>query len=257
MSTVEDQIGYYRRRAAVYDQWWYPQGDHAVDSRTDTLWAQDTDEIEAWVSTVGLTGNVLELAAGTGLFTRLLVRQADSVRAVDSSPEVLELNRQRLPDAAVSYQVGNIFELLPTPRRYDGIAFTYWHSHVPDDRLDEFWDGVAASLAPDGSVLLVDSAPWPPGDAALLERRAETRTLPDGTEHLIAKRYWSPSDLSAMLTDRGWDAKVSTTENGMILRALVSRKSDNSSSAQGRGSAFGDRCHGVDPVHGVRDVPTR
>ena len=52
-------------------------------------------ELEAALDAFAPRGDVLELAAGTGLWTRHLVRYADRVTAVDAVAEVLDLNRVR------------------------------------------------------------------------------------------------------------------------------------------------------------------
>ena len=58
-------------------------------------------------------GRALELACGTGLWTRRLVRHADTVTAVDASPEVIELARAGLDDPKVDYVRADLFAWEP------------------------------------------------------------------------------------------------------------------------------------------------
>ncbi|MGH9288142.1 MAG: class I SAM-dependent methyltransferase [Acidimicrobiales bacterium] len=83
------------------------------------------------------TGSVLELACGTGTFTRELVRHARTVTAIDGSARMLERNRRDVNDSKVRYVHADIFELQPD-RRYDAIFFGFWLSHVPPITFDEF-----------------------------------------------------------------------------------------------------------------------
>src|SRR5919198_666959 len=65
------------------------------DSETAARWFTDVRELEAALDAFAPRGDVLELAAGTGLWTRHLLRHADRVTAVDAVAEVLDLNRVR------------------------------------------------------------------------------------------------------------------------------------------------------------------
>jgi demethylmenaquinone methyltransferase/2-methoxy-6-polyprenyl-1,4-benzoquinol methylase len=216
---VAEQVEYYRRRAPVYDQWWARRGSYALPPQLHRQWFEDVAEIEQVVHDFAPTGDVLELACGTGLFTRLLVEHADRVTAVDASPEALELNRQRLPDAAVERVVADVFAWEPPRGAFDSVVFTYWLSHVPDDHLAAFWASVGRALRPGGRVLLVDSAAWPRHDPPPPGARRESRSLPDGGTYTVLKRYWRPDELERDLDARGWDATAGTTAHGMILHA--------------------------------------
>jgi ubiquinone/menaquinone biosynthesis C-methylase UbiE len=113
-------------------------------------------ELEAELERFAPRGDVLELAAGTGNWTRQLVRSADRVTAVDAAPEVLDLNRAKL-DGAVDYVVADVFTWEP-PRAFDVCFFGFWLSHVPSGHFAAFWQLVARALKPDGRVFLVDNA---------------------------------------------------------------------------------------------------
>ena len=58
----------------------------------------------------GATGSVLELAGGTGWWTERLARTADRLTVVDSSPEVLAINQERVGRSDVNYVVADLFD---------------------------------------------------------------------------------------------------------------------------------------------------
>jgi SAM-dependent methyltransferase len=97
---LAEQQRYYRERAPEYDDWWYRRGAYAFDAEAAARWFADVRELEAAVDAFRPHGDVLELAAGTGIWTQRLLRHADRVTAVDAVPEVLELNRARTGGAA-------------------------------------------------------------------------------------------------------------------------------------------------------------
>ena len=87
---------------------------------------------------------VLEFAAGTGVWTEALAANGATVTAVDASPEMLERNRARLGPltARVRYVQADVFSWRPD-RSFDAVVFCFWISHVPVERLDSFLRNVA------------------------------------------------------------------------------------------------------------------
>ena len=160
---------------------------------------------------------MLELAAGTGLWTRRLASTATRLVAVDASEETLELNRARVGVGRVAYVVADIFKWEPR-ERFDVCFFAFWLSHVPMGRFDEFWARVRGTLRPDGRVFLVDSAA---GDRAHARvggcGELEVRRLADGREFRIVKRRWRPDELAARLEQLRWRLDLRETANGHFL----------------------------------------
>src|SRR5581483_4057066 len=152
---LAEQRRYYRERAPEYDDWWFRRGRYAHDPQhVRDAWFADQRELEHALDAFAPRGEVLELAAGTGLWTRHLVRHAARVTAVDASPEVLALNRARVDASNVNYVVADLFTWQPA-QTYDVCFFGYWLSHVPDARFAAFWQLVAQALRPSGRVFLI------------------------------------------------------------------------------------------------------
>ena len=68
--------------------------------------------------------SVLEFAPGTGWWTAELAKRVESVMAVDSAPEVLTLNQDRVGSRNVEYVQADIFDWGPG-RRYDAVFFSF------------------------------------------------------------------------------------------------------------------------------------
>jgi demethylmenaquinone methyltransferase/2-methoxy-6-polyprenyl-1,4-benzoquinol methylase len=155
-------------------------------------------------------GDVLELACGSGAFTRELAVHARSLTAVDASPRMLDLNRQAVARPDVEYVRADLFSWTPT-RRYDLVFFGFWLSHVPPTLFDAFWTMVRAGLRPGGRAAFVDE-----DERARAYEASHTdagvpvarRTLSDGTPFDIIKVFWEPERLQEALHDRGWQARV-------------------------------------------------
>jgi SAM-dependent methyltransferase len=215
---LAEQRRYYRERAPEYDDWWFRRGSYTLDAETEARWFADVSELEAALDAFAPRGDVLELAAGTGIWTARLLRHADRVTAVDAVPEVLELNRERTGGAA-EYVLADVFARKP-PREFDVCFFGFWHSHVPSRHFEAFWQLVGRALKPAGRVFLVDNAQL--GDSRHLVRASgevARRRLSDGREFDIVKRFWAPEELEREVAAVGWRLNVGTTANGYFVYA--------------------------------------
>lgn len=220
---LADQIAYYRARAGEYDQWWFRTGRYDRGAEFNAQWHTETAAVEealgSWLA-ARRPMHVLELACGTGLFTRLLAPRVERVTAVDASPEVIAINRARVGADNVEYHEADLFAWRPG-RRYDAVFFSFWLSHVPDQRFAAFWELVASALAPGGAVYLIDSAFDPTStakDHVLPGREAGivTRKLNDGREFRIVKLFYEPAALAAKLGPLGWKSNLAQTPRYFI-----------------------------------------
>jgi SAM-dependent methyltransferase len=190
-----EQIAYYRARAPEY--------------LSDALAVLRDSKIEAAVDGFAPGGHVLELACGPGTWTPRLLETAATVTAVDASPEMLAIARQRVGhDDRVRFVLADLFTWRPD-RRYDVVFFGFWLSHVPLARLAEFWALVDDCLVPGGRVLFVDDAHRSPDE--LIEGAASStiqRRLSDGSAHRAVKVPHEPGMLEHRLAQLGWDIEV-------------------------------------------------
>jgi len=200
---VVEQLRYYRARAAEYDSTSY-----AAD-------AGELSSVPAIVDRLGISGDVVELACGTGIWTAELVRHATTLTALDGAPEMLDLARRRVPTGVCFEQV-DLFDWTPTSS-WDVVFFSAWLSHVPADLFDDFWSRVAKALRPGGRAVALDELPTRSSHEEQLEGEVAVRTLRDGTKHEIVKVFWEPGALEKRLVALGWRATVTPIEHGWYL----------------------------------------
>ncbi len=198
---LDDQIAYYRARAAEYDR--------TSASDPGSPYEEHGRRARAAVTVLDPRGRVLEIAAGTGQWTGLLVEHADELVATDASPEMLAINARRTADPRVRYSVADVFSLPPSPS-HDTVFFGFFLSHVPLERFDQFWETIAGQLAHGGRVLFVDEAKHAEWHENWLDeaRGIVRRTLTDGSVHRAVKVLWTPADLEQRLGSIGWRASV-------------------------------------------------
>jgi SAM-dependent methyltransferase len=205
-SLLAEQIAYYRRRAAEFDM-----ATHGVGDETSRRIAALVDDLRP-------TGNVLELACGTGMWTARLVRWATTLTAVDASPEMIALARARTGDAPVHFQVADLFDWQPATR-FDVVFFAFWLSHVPQGKLEDFWALIARALAPGGRAVFVDEPINGGSREAFVGDSGEIveRRLSDGSSHRVVRVFWDPPELQERLAGMGWRAQVRTVSQKWMV----------------------------------------
>jgi demethylmenaquinone methyltransferase/2-methoxy-6-polyprenyl-1,4-benzoquinol methylase len=207
-----EQKRYYAERAPEYDDWWYRRGRYELEPAALARWQADIAEAEVALAALGHHGSALELAAGTGIWTRRLVGLADRVVAVDANAETLALNT---PDAELVR--ADVFEWRPA-ERFDLVFFSFWLSHVPEARFDEFWALVRSALRSGGRVFLIDSSAGDKAHTGTDQKgELETRTVADGTAFRIVKRRWEPEELAERLRPLGFELELTMTANRSFI----------------------------------------
>jgi SAM-dependent methyltransferase len=202
---LAEQMAYYRAGAAEYDRVYAER--------------EDLQALLAAVDGLPIVGDVLELACGTGQWTRALAARAHSVTAVDAAAEVLALARARTASPSVQFIQADVFEWQP-PRRYDTVFFAFWLSHVPPARLPDFWNTVAATLAPRGKAIFIDDGPAEAASEEVLADQpvpAVLRRLDDGSQYRIVKVFHDARTLTGDLTALGWSVRVRPVHGNFIV----------------------------------------
>ncbi|MGH9230121.1 MAG: class I SAM-dependent methyltransferase [Acidimicrobiales bacterium] len=239
-SLIDEQIEYYRARAPEYDDWWLRTGRWSGGAEFVRRWEAGKQSLREALVRFQPSGDVLELAAGTGNLTCELAAIAAHVTALDASAEALAIARRKVPDPArVTFVHADLFSWRP-PRRFDVVAFGFWLSHVPPGRVGDFWQLVDAALRRGGRVFFTDNAVpveqaaaasghaptidgrAPPWSQTWIDRGVSVRELSDGRRYHIVKRGWSPERLEAELAALGWHASVRESE-GLFVHGTAAR----------------------------------
>lgn len=209
----QEQIEYYRARANEYEETALPHD--AMDAGTHNPFAREWMEQVQAVRELPRFGKILELACGTGLWTRELVQHTEHLTALDAAPEMLELNRANVGDARVQYEQADLFHWEPR-ETYDLLFFAFWISHVPAADLQDFLGRVRRALRPGGQLLLIDE---PLGTKNVIPtfQNTQTRTLNNGRTFTIVKEYYDPAVLRELLAGLGF-GKIQVTRGEYFFR---------------------------------------
>lgn len=229
---IEEQKAYYQARAKEYDEWFYRRGRYDHGPEHTRQWESEAAEVRRILAEANLTGQVLDIAAGTGIWTQELLKTAGHVTALDSSEEMLELNRQRVQHDKVTYTLTDMFYWQPV-MAYDAVFMGFWLSHVPPALLYDFIGTVAGALKPGGKLFFVDSLAEPSATAKdlmgnLVKDLAHSQASPklaqsdystimrrlnDGREFQVVKVYYLPNDLADRFRAYDLSVTVKQTDN--------------------------------------------
>lgn len=183
---------YYRDRAAEYD----------------TIYAKPERQCDLAALTAELPrlaegSKVLEIAAGTGYWTRVLSVSAASVTATDINAETLDVARTREYAAApVAFRVADAYRLDEVPGEFDAAFIGFFWSHVPRADLPRFLTGLRDRLGAGKRVIVLDNR-YVPGSSTPISRTAvsgdtfQLRTLNDGRTYEIVKNFPSREQFTA------------------------------------------------------------
>ncbi len=189
---------YYAARAAEYEAV-YAKPERQADLRV----------LEAWLPGVYAGRRVLEVAAGTGWWTRHGARDATLWLATDLNPETLAVARAKpgLP-RCVRFATADAYTLAELGvQRFDAAFVGFWWSHVPKARLAAWLDVLFARLEPGAPVVFIDNRFVPGSSTPIAEVDAagdswQRRRLADGSEHRVLKNHPTPAEVQAALGAR-------------------------------------------------------
>jgi trans-aconitate methyltransferase len=197
-SRYREQLTYYREVADEYET-------HEISAPGDT-------ELLAAIDSFTPTGDVLELACGTGIWTEGLIRSARSVTALDGAPEMLRRAQGRLGGTPnVTFIEADLFTWRPT-RRYDTVFFGFWISHLPEDHFEAFWAMIDQALGPAGNVFFFDDNHRTEVELIEgIESPIVQRRLNNGKTFRVVKIPYQADQLEERLRKLGWNITVTQT----------------------------------------------
>ncbi len=210
-SILEETKEYYRQRAPQFADW--NRGEYDGGSEPDASYLEEAKILLDALQTQNLKGSVLEIASGTGIWTKVLAKTATSLIALDSSPEMLDRCRSRLgANPRVRYVVADFYNWIPD-QEYDAASFSFWISHVPASKLDQFVSKLSSCLKPRGTIFFVDQQTQEMKHEALVQSGGEVawRTLDNGKRFKVFKHFYTPEEIRESFLAQGITTKITFT----------------------------------------------
>ena len=196
---------YYARRASEYERV-YAKPERQGDLARLTTLVRDT-----------LRGHdVLEVACGTGYWTRMIAQIAHSVVATDGTPETIAVAQPKeYPRGPVRFEVADAFALGDVGGPFTAGFAGFWWSHVPRERLAAFLESLHRTVGLRGLIVVADNL-YVEGSNNPIVRRDDHgntyqhRTLDSGQEFEVLKNFPTEAELRGVIQDHAWDVSVTS-----------------------------------------------
>ena len=216
----DELVAYYEARAPEYDDWYLRRGRYERGPIHDAAWNAELDAAGRWLDGLPISGQIVELAAGTGWWSPLLAGKGE-LSIYDAAEAPLDRARDRLLAHGLRAHIHTRDAWAEPDRVVDALFTGFWLSHVSRDRLAEFLGLARRWLRDGGTFAFIDSLPDPQSGAANHpepEADRSVRRLDDGREFEIVKVYYTPEELEAALLAAGFaSAEVTTTGRFFLL----------------------------------------
>jgi ubiquinone/menaquinone biosynthesis C-methylase UbiE len=195
MNTAGDLRHYYARRAAEYERV-YAKPERQADLR----------EMAAWLPRCFAGRRVLEVACGTGWWTRLAAGDATQWLATDVNEATLAVARSKTLPAGVQLATADAYKLDGIAGAFDAAFAGFWWSHVPLADLSSWLETLHAKLQRGARVVFIDNS-------TTMARRAadgntyQQRRLDDGSTHEVLKNFPTREQAIAAVGPRARNAQ--------------------------------------------------
>lgn len=147
---------------------------------------------------------MLEVACGTGYWTRCIADSARRVHATDLASQPLAIARAKNSLHSVSFSEADAFDLPDRLGSFDAAFAGFWFSHVPIARRSKFLASLHRRLHVGSLVVWIDNTRVQQELFPISERDAagntyQTRTLSDGSSHRVLKNFPSAAELADLV----------------------------------------------------------
>jgi ubiquinone/menaquinone biosynthesis C-methylase UbiE len=182
---------YYSKRAQEYD---------SIYKRPIKVRLKEQQIIADFIQKKFKDKFVLELACGTGFWTKYLVKSASKILASDYSLEMLQIASGLINKKNIIFIQADAYNPPLSEPKFEGLMVNFWFSHIPKIKIKDFLEEVHKRVRKDGFVMFCDGVYREELGGKLIIKKGEKdtyklRKLQNGEEYEILKNYYSKEEL--------------------------------------------------------------
>ncbi len=192
-------VDYYRARAPEYEQIYYRD----VPERR-----REIADCCLYLQRIAQNKEVLDLACGTGFWTKVAANSAKEVVGTDINSEMIEQAQKKNYNSQVSFALSDIYRPPFGLGSFDMVILGFWLSHEPKQNYAGLFEAISYPLKPNGYLWMIDNNPpaeGPQTDSTGTDAQGNSiklRKLSNGEEYLILKNYFSKAELEEIFSQK-------------------------------------------------------
>ncbi|HSW87547.1 MAG TPA: methyltransferase domain-containing protein [Candidatus Saccharimonadales bacterium] len=183
---------YYNKKAHEYEE---------VYNIKDKKRLEEQELIKKYIEESFINRYVLELACGTGYWTKSLLNTTQKVIAIDQSSEMLTIASKRYANKPnISFLQEDIYTPPTSFPKFSGCMANFLFSHIPKKDITKFLQTLHTRLETNAFVFFVDSNYQEGQGGTLVKKKGnedtwKRRNLNNGEEYDVLKNYYSQKEL--------------------------------------------------------------
>lgn len=205
---------YYNKKAQEYEE---------VYQRQDPIRLHEQQLITKYIIDHFNDRIVLELACGSGYWTKYLLEVAKQIVAIDQSEEMLEIAKARYGNNRnTTFIQGDAYNPPTNTPPFTACMSNFLFSHIPKKNIPEFLKTVHARLAKNSFVMFVDSN-YQEGQGGVLVKKTgqedtwKRRKLNNGEEYDVLKNYFSEEELGDIFGEFTKNLEITYMKNFWVV----------------------------------------
>jgi SAM-dependent methyltransferase len=167
---------------------------------------------------------VLEIACGTGFWTRFIARTAKMILATDYNIETVQIAQKRdYGKCSVEFALADAFLLTDVRGGFSGGFCGFWWSHVPKHKRHEFLRVFHSHLLSGAEVIMIDNC-YVEGNSTPISRQDSSgdsyqlRTLEDGSTFEVLKNFPYKQEIEIDLAEFSQKTQVTFLDYYWVAR---------------------------------------
>jgi ubiquinone/menaquinone biosynthesis C-methylase UbiE len=193
---------YYSKRAKEYEQ---------IYHRDDPVRQSELAKIKNLMRNSFKHKSVLEIACGTGYWTKTVAQTAKNITAIDKSVEMIQLSKAK--EIKAKFINDDAFSLKSVSDIFNAGLANFWFSHIHKSKIISFLDTFHKKLQKKSIIIMTDNVFNKDIGGELIkihgdENTYKIRTLSDGTTYRILKNYYNEEELNVIFNKYSSEIKI-------------------------------------------------
>jgi demethylmenaquinone methyltransferase/2-methoxy-6-polyprenyl-1,4-benzoquinol methylase len=208
---------YYAKRALEYEEIYLKSERQECINKTKVL-----------LKKYFVNKNVLEVACGTGFWTRVISEVSAKILATDINHEVMDIAKNKEYKCKVEFIQDDSYRLDEIKEKYDALFAGFWFSHIPKSKINEFFEVIEKKLHKNAILVFMDNM-YVEGNSTPISgfddegNSYQLRKLKDNSRHEVLKNFYDEKNLKELFMKYADDIEISNFQYYWIVKCTLKK----------------------------------